>query len=345
LSWIFSQDRPTEIETTLWLSRVAISNIVPSSFDPTPYEIDEPDPLVARVVASISEDRLRFLVNHLANGFFTRNTFSTQAIEAAQFLHSQMNELGCQSTRFHEYSTGYAPNVICELPGYDADASIVVVGAHYDSRATRVNDPNERAPGADDNGTGSSGLLEILRAIAQLISEGISFRRNIMFMLFSGEEQGLHGSAAIASELYDADVELAGMVNLDMIGYPQANQPTTLWWKARSVNTNLTNLGISLTRTYLGEDTLISTSVSCCSDMQSFHELGYPAAGVFEATAGTNNPNYHRTSDTPETVTFSHVRRTTQMGSALVATLAEPRGPDVMMIVGIVDAHEKIAPK
>jgi len=332
LSWIFSQERPEEMLTTSWISRVPKFKVSPSSFDATPYRTDEPDPLVARVVASISEERLRFLVDRLANGFYTRNTFSEDAVEAAHFLQSYMSSLGCQSARLHEYYTGYAPNVICELPGYDAEAPMVVVGAHFDSRASSTTNPSERAPGADDNGTGTSGLLEIIRAIAQLISDGVSFRRKITFMLFSGEEQGLYGSDAIASELSDADVELIGMVNLDMIGYPQQNQPNTLWWKARSVNQDLTDLGIALTKTYLGENTLISTSVSCCSDQQSFYQLGYPAAGVFEATAGTNNPNYHRASDLPNTVTYSHARRTTQMGAALIATLAEPRGPDTQNI-------------
>jgi len=93
------------------------------------------------------------------------------------------------------------------------------------------------------------------------------------------------------------------------------------------VDLELTELGVSLTREYLGVDTIIDESYSCCSDQQSFYIQGYPAAGVFEASAGTNNPNYHRPSDLPSTVNYAHARRTAQMAAALVGTLAEPIAP------------------
>jgi len=327
ISWVFSQNRPTEVSTTLWISPVAGHNIPPSVFDPTPYLARaDPDPIVAKFVASISQARIKSTVERLASRFFTRNSVSAEAVEAAHFLEDYMNEAGCTETRLHQFRQGYSPNVICELPGYDLEAPAVVVGAHYDCRATGLTDPTQRAPGADDNGSGTAGLLDILITAVELMSEGVSFRRKLIFALFSGEEQGLIGSGVYAAQLSTDDVELEGMVGLDMIGYPQPNAPTTLYWMSRSTNQNLTNLGIALTKTYLGENTIVAPTSACCSDQQSFHSRGYAAAAVAESLAYTNNPNYHRSSDLPETLSFSHVWRTTQGAAALIATIAEPRG-------------------
>jgi len=237
-----------------------------------------------------------------------------------------MTNLGCHNARVESFRAGFSPNVLCEIPGYDQNSPAVFIGAHYDSRSTDVNSPTQRAPGADDNGSGSAGLLEILRTASDFISgSGISFRRTLMFGLFAGEEQGLVGSAVYAKQLKDNGVQLQGMVGLDMIGYPQPNAPSTLYWMSVSTNSNLTNLGISLTSAYLGAGTIVAPTRACCSDQASFNSQGYPAAAVAESLSYGNNPNYHRATDLPPTLTFSHVWRTTQSAAALVATLAEPR--------------------
>jgi Zn-dependent M28 family amino/carboxypeptidase len=62
----------------------------------------------------------------------------------------------------------------------------VVVGAHLDSW--------DLASGTTDNGTGSCVVLEVARALATLARQGYPPKRTIRFVLFSGEEQGLHGS-------------------------------------------------------------------------------------------------------------------------------------------------------
>jgi len=264
-------------------------------------------------------------VEQLSTDFFTRNSLSQDAVNAARYLEAHMNQIGCSNTRLHQFRNGYSPNVLCEIPGDDPSAPAVFVGAHYDCRSTGVNNPTQHAPGADDNGSGTAGLLDILTtALSLRNTDGLTFRRTIMFGLFSGEEQGLIGSGVYASQL---DVELLGMVGLDMIGYPQPNAPTTLYWMSLSTNQNLTNLGLELTRTYLGEGTIVAPTRACCSDQQSFHSQGYAAAAVAESLSYSNNPNYHRSTDLPETLTYSHVWRTTQGAAALIATLAEPHEP------------------
>jgi carboxypeptidase Q len=77
-------------------------------------------------------------------------------------------------------------NTVGEIQGSEKPDEIVVVGAHLDSW--------DLASGTTDNGTGSSVTLEVARTIAKLAKEGNGPKRTIRFVLFSGEEQGLHGS-------------------------------------------------------------------------------------------------------------------------------------------------------
>ncbi|WP_439625826.1 M28 family peptidase [Gemmata sp.] len=77
-------------------------------------------------------------------------------------------------------------NTIGEVTGSDKPDEFVVVGAHLDSW--------ELASGTTDNATGSCVVLEIARTVAALAKAGERPRRTIRFVLFTGEEQGLHGS-------------------------------------------------------------------------------------------------------------------------------------------------------
>lgn len=68
----------------------------------------------------------------------------------------------------------------------------ILLSAHYDSRGSFG---STRAPGGDDDGSGTTALLAIARTIAR---KGVTFRKNVQLVAFSGEEQGLLGSKAYA---------------------------------------------------------------------------------------------------------------------------------------------------
>lgn len=105
-----------------------------------------------------------------------------------------------------------ARNVICELPGSDPEAGVIVVGGHLDSW--------DLATGATDNGLGSYSILDLARCYHAL---GLKPKRTIRFVLFMGEEEGLLGSTALVNA-WKASGELARvrcMINLDMSGHPR----------------------------------------------------------------------------------------------------------------------------
>ena len=105
-------------------------------------------------------------------------------------------------------------NLILTIPGASRADEIVILSAHLDS--TSDQDPMTRAPGAEDNGSGSAALLEAARLLRP--ENGITFERTIRIIWFTGEEQGMQGSRAYADQVQDPDA-IVGVINLDMFGY------------------------------------------------------------------------------------------------------------------------------
>jgi hypothetical protein len=108
-------------------------------------------------------------------------------------------------------------NVVATLHGTnpDADDRVYVVGAHYDSRVTDVLNGVSDAPGANDDGSGTSAVLELARVFAPHPTES-----TIVFVAYAGEEQGLLGSDHLAQVAKDAGWNIQGVLNMDIIGSP-----------------------------------------------------------------------------------------------------------------------------
>jgi hypothetical protein len=89
---------------------------------------------------------------------------------------------------------------------------IYIVGGHYDSISENV---AVAAPGAEDNASGAAGVLELARVFANKKTTA-----TLIFIVFSGEEQGLVGSKSYVQKLPQATrPRIKGMINMDMIGY------------------------------------------------------------------------------------------------------------------------------
>jgi Peptidase family M28 len=111
-----------------------------------------------------------------------------------------------------------AANVVGRLTGSDPvlAADYLIFGAHFDHLGIRTAVAGDSIyNGADDNGSGTAGVLELAEAFADLDTPP---RRSILFVLFSGEERGLLGSRHYAASQEAPIGHVAAMVNLDMIG-------------------------------------------------------------------------------------------------------------------------------
>ncbi|MCI0803730.1 MAG: M28 family peptidase [Chloroflexi bacterium] len=108
-------------------------------------------------------------------------------------------------------TTATSRNAMGDLAGDIWPDEWLVLGAHHDTTVD--------SPGANDNASGSTVVLEVARLLAQLKREqGIGPGRSIRFVTFGSEEQGLQGSAAYVERHYGPDPMPRLMVNLDELG-------------------------------------------------------------------------------------------------------------------------------
>lgn len=196
----------------------------------------ETDARVAGIVRDISPERIRTRIETLVR-FGTRHTLSDTAdpehgIGAArrwirsEFERSAAASGGRMTVAYDRFMIPASPRVPKPTPSANVVATllpadttqhsakrIIVIGAHYDSRATDIMDAAGPAPGADDDGSGVALVLELARVLSRAET-----RATIVFICFAGEEQGLFGSrhwAATAAEqrkLIEADL------NNDIVG-------------------------------------------------------------------------------------------------------------------------------
>ncbi|WP_373523959.1 M28 family metallopeptidase [Aquiflexum sp.] len=111
-------------------------------------------------------------------------------------------------------------NVMATLKGTDPnDDRIFLISAHIDSRALDVMNTEIDAPGANDDGSGVAAVIELAKIMSKK-----SYPATIIFVIVSGEEQGLKGAAYLAEKAKKENWNLVAMLNNDMIGNSHSSQ-------------------------------------------------------------------------------------------------------------------------
>jgi Zn-dependent M28 family amino/carboxypeptidase len=183
------------------------------------------DPDISSIIGNIDPANIQNTDLALQN-FRTRHACSDQpepghgVTAAREYIFNQYSAIpGLEVRRdpFVHASCPNAPtyNVIAWLPGRGDPSRLVIIGGHYDSRTIDVNDATSDAPGGNDSGGQTSVVLEMARVLA-----GQKYHATIVFISFSGEEQGLFGSGSIAANLsrYFKNPKVIAMLNTDIPG-------------------------------------------------------------------------------------------------------------------------------
>jgi len=283
---------------------------------------------VNRWLPQVQEQRIYDTINHLSS-YRNRYYASGFGKTSAEWIRTHWQSLAAgRSYVTTELFTACAncstqPSVILTITGWDLPNEVVVLGAHLDSiNANNRTDPNQLAPGADDDASGIATLTETLRIA---LSEGWRPRRTVKFMGYAAEEVGLRGSNAIAQSFRSSGVNVVGVLQLDMTNYKSGTGPD-MNLIADYSNADLKNFSITLFDAYLAPMGLTRGSVTCgyaCSDHASWTNAGYPAAMMFEA-GGPNGsfPYIHTTSDTLATMGES-AQHSVKFAQFALAYLAE----------------------
>ena len=233
----------------------------------------------------------------------TRYSWTTEPIQkATQYAYEHFQSLGL-AVEYHEYNlAGHGRrNVIAEQPGITDPGCIYLIVAHLDDMSE---DYNYYAPGADDNASGSSGVL----LAADLLSRHF-FTCTLRYALFTGEEQGLVGSGAYASYMRGQNEDIRGVLNLDMIGYNSKGKPEPILdlHTRKDASVNAGDLAIAytfinvVTAYHLNLIPDLQQDDMRRSDHAAFWDRGYPAILAIEDNHDFT-PYYHTTSDTLSTL-------------------------------------------
>lgn len=176
---------------------------------------------VREAIEKVDEKNLWNTVNHLQS-YGNRSTREKQW-EAAVWISGEFKKIGLEvNIHKYEFNGRVWPNVIATIQGQERPGEIIMPIAHIDSTS---DNPQNIAPGADDNASGVAVLLEMARVL-----KGTSMERTIMFGIFTNEERGRAGSKAYARQVKRDGVDIKAIINLDILGYNRPAWP--FYWDA-----------------------------------------------------------------------------------------------------------------
>jgi len=165
------------------------------------------------------------------------------------------------------------------------------------------------SPGADDNGSGTSAVIEAARIFSKLNPE-----YSIIFALWDEEEQGLFGSKYFAEHAENINMKIKGVINMDMIGWDSNNDyylrlavpnPDVEY----QINTGM-NLGLQIL--------IVNSNVA--SDHASFLSRGYQAYCFIEDNLDFNG-FYHSTNDQMQFINFTYYNKNCKVIIGALASL------------------------
>lgn len=217
-------------------------------------------------------------------------------------------------------TTSETRNVIAWIPGETGgiDKEWVVVGAHYDHLGmggigsnSRVQDTVAVHPGADDNASGVSSIIEIA---GELASHKPGLKRSVMFVAFTGEEMGILGSKYFMQHSPIPAGKITAMVNLDMVGRLGEEKRLSVGGVGTAVELD-SILGL------VDHENLVyakSQEGYGPSDHASFYTAGIP---VLYFSTGAHL-DYHTPGDVPDKLTYGPMKEIAGQVAEIITIIA-----------------------
>ena len=279
------------------------------------------DSLIVSMASAVERDEVERSISTLES-FGTRYALSPEGDAAGDWIHAVLEGHGLEvSFETFSYGGDEMRNVVARHAGAVAPERVFVVGAHCDSTSSV---PWTDAPGADDNASGVAAVLEAARVLS-----AHRFEHTLELILFDAEELGRRGSEANVAGAVAAGKDIAGMVNLDMIGYWPPGSDRELDIGKNIASAWLADVAEQAALDYatLPVHNWPDTGV-CFDDHVSYWSGGFDAITLmdcYEAHAdpsgsGESTPHYHQPTDTIATLDLD---QTTEVVRAMLGTLAE----------------------
>jgi hypothetical protein len=301
----------------------------------------EYDPFVGDLVDQVNADSLTATIRRLQD-FGTRLALSDSCYVSEYWVKNKLEEYGCLAeydSFYHARSlyfynpwpdSGYERNVLGRSFGVMRPEVQYIVCGHLDATTlggyphpidTSICRTN--APGADDDATGIAATMEIARIFGKY-----TWEPTITYACWAAEESYLLGSGHFAGEAESLDVNIGGLVNMDMVGYMNDGTVDCILGGNYDFCQWLSGLFYRAAEIYAPE-LLLYPRMDWVSDDEPFSSCGYPAIGLIEypdAWVG-GNPYYHTTDDRLNTLVPEFYTAVTKAALATMALLGTHPGP------------------
>ena len=292
-----------------------------------------PRAALASLPAAYSGERMMKTIEFLSSRELKGREIGTAGIEnAADFIADKFKQAGLipGGDAGSYFQTWKDParnvtmkNVIGTIPGRKPELAgqSVVLGAHYDHLGLgmsigRTEDKGRIHPGADDNASGVAVLLET----ARMLKETLNPDRSIVFIAFTGEEEGKLGSQYYVSHEKRFPVSnCIGMVNLDTVGRLGKNKLLVLGASSAKEWVHILRGAGFVTGV---EIETVSEELDS-SDQKSFQLAGVPAVQLFSGP----NLDYHRPTDTADKIDSAGLVKVASVTKEVIEYLAGREGP------------------
>jgi Peptidase family M28 len=310
------------------------------------------NPAITAALADVVPANIRHTDSILVS-FGTRNTFSdttsaTHGIGAARrWIYSEFQRYsqacgGCLRVEYNQkvQSIGRTTqiqanivDVLAWLPGRDT-THVVVMSGHYDScvcgNPNGTNDSTSTAPGADDDGSGSSAVIELARVFSKRFPKGLD--ASIIFVTVASEEQGLNGSRQLAEWLHEKGYKVVAGMTDDIVGNVVAEDGYTDSTSMRifaadpdnSPSRDLGRYVWALDRVYMPNFEVLPVwrldRIGRGGDHEPYVTLGDPGLRFTERVENYNRQ--HLPTDDFAHVNFGYVANVARVNAMTVASLA-----------------------
>jgi len=280
------------------------------------------------ILQEINADSIRYFIQSLQD-FGTRFLMASNRDSVADWIKNEFMRFGMSDVQIDsfQYSGTWQYNVIATISGITDPSKVYIVGGHHDSYSS--GNPWVYAPGADDNGSGTAATLEIARAI---LATGYQPEATMKFITFAAEEYGLHGSHDYAQKAQAAGMDIALMINHDMISYTTGSpgnwRVSFNYYTGSEYFLNIASQLLQNYTTLLGSN---GTQNASFSDSYSFYIRGFPA---FYFEEYNFSPYYHSPNDVISNYNMDFCAEVIKASAALlVVTSATPAMVEDLLVV------------
>jgi Peptidase family M28 len=290
-----------------------------------PYHIYQKEEMAPFDVNIISSDIANYLVGNIDSIYnIINNSGKPRSFNTGKKITVSIHK--------EEQKTS-TKNIVGILKGTDEKLPCIVFTAHHDHEG-KINGTTYY--GADDNGSGTTALLEIIKVLGDAANKGIRPKRTIVFVSTSAEEQGLYGSEYYVEHPVIPFSKTYCNINIDMLGRvdsfysakkADSNYVYCMYYDTTNIIFNFKKLqsinhsyGRLIIDTLYGNKgkTLNPHGLMARSDNFPFMKRGVPSLWFFSGY----HKDYHQTSDTPDKLNFPLFKRRTQFALATLWQLA-----------------------